>query len=157
MNKTIAASMFAFILAIPGLAMARPLGMGDAQCREQHQERRAQLDTNQDGKVDRQERRAMHQERRQDRLAQFDTDRDGKLTGAERARAMDAHFARFDANGDGRITRVEAGTCNRLAKHFARIDANGDGRVTKVELAAAHRGKRQNGKPNWRKRNASGG
>ena len=158
MNKTLAATLFAAILTIPSLAMARPLGMGDGQCKDERQAHRAQLDTNKDGKVDRAERRAMHKEHRQDRLAQFDLDRDGKMSDAERARAVDVRFARFDANGDGRITKVEAGTCNRLAKHFDRIDANGDGRITKIELASArHLRGGERGKPNWRKRHSSGG
>ena len=158
MNKTFAATLFAAILAVPSLAMARPLGMGDGACKDERQAHRAQLDTNKDGKVDRGERRAMHQAHRQERLAQFDLDRDGKMSDAERARAMDVRFAKFDANGDGRITRLEAGTCNRLAKHFDRIDANADGRITKVELAAARPGKHgKRGKPNWRKRHGSGG
>jgi Ca2+-binding EF-hand superfamily protein len=156
MNKTIAAFAFAALTAIPGLAMAGPGRMADAQCRAKHQEHRAQLDTNKDGKVDRAERRAMHKESRQDRMARFDADRDGKLSDAERGRAMDARFARMDANGDGRITKVEA-ECTRLARHFEKIDGNADGRITKVELAAARATMRKDGKPNWRKRHSSGG
>ena len=51
---------------------------------------------------------------------------------------------KLDTNGDGVISRAEAGKAPRLAKSFDAIDANKDGQLSKEELAAfrkAHAGK----------------
>jgi Ca2+-binding EF-hand superfamily protein len=55
----------------------------------------------------------------------------------------DKVLGKLDANGDGAISREEAGK-SRLAEHFGKVDANGDGTVTRDELAQAnkHHGKR---------------
>jgi Ca2+-binding EF-hand superfamily protein len=74
-------------------------------------------------------------------LAKADADGDGKFTVAEIADAIQRArmermarrmIARFDANGDGVLTKdeIEAGQ----KKRFDQIDANGDGKIEKTEM-----------------------
>lgn len=46
-------------------------------------------------------------------------------------------IARWDANGDGKLSRDEVANAPRLSQDFATIDANQDGFVTLEELQAA--------------------
>jgi hypothetical protein len=159
----LAAFAFAALTSLPGLAMAAgPESASRAQCKEMRHDRRMKLDADGNGKVERGERRAMRKGHHQEALARYDADRDGTLSDTERARLrtdrQDTRFARLDVDRDGRISKAEADkACGRLARHFATIDADGDGRISRTELAAAHGGKRKNGKANWRKRHSSGG
>ena len=127
----------------------------------------ASIDTNNDGQISRDERRASRRAHMDERFQRADTDGSGTLTlaemqavGGERAQRR---FARLDTTGDGQIDRTElenrphkrggdrarhggkrAATLNdvqeRALKIFARADANSDGVVTRDEAAAA-RGK----------------
>lgn len=83
----------------------------------------------------------------QKRLAAADTNRDGRLS-VEELRAHRGvfkgkggkRFAKLDKNGDGVVTREEAGEkWERLAK----ADVNRDGKVTKAELEEARARKRE--------------
>ena len=54
-------------------------------------------------------------------LARLDTDSDGKVTTAEFSAAGDKMFAKFDANGDGKLAQDE------MPKHRRHKDAPADG------------------------------
>lgn len=67
-------------------------------------------------------------------IAKFDTNGDGKLTGDERKAAGEAHKAemlkKFDKDGDGKLSKEE-----RKAAITARFDADGDGELNEAEEA----------------------
>lgn len=46
-------------------------------------------------------------------------------------------FATLDRNGDGRISRSEAGFDRKLSQTFAELDTDGDGFVSTAEFSAA--------------------
>ena len=106
------------------------------------------LDKDGDGRISRDEAAAAP------RLAQgfdrIDANHDGFLARDElkaaHAAMREAHWARIDTDGDGRISLAEAqANAPRLAQNFDAIDANHDGFVTREELKAAfqaHHGKR---------------
>jgi hypothetical protein len=59
---------------------------------------------------------------------------------AERQARFDERFKKADADGDGTLSRAEAGKgMPRLARHFDAIDADQDGRVTRDEIDAARK------------------
>jgi Ca2+-binding EF-hand superfamily protein len=109
------------------------------------------LDTDQSGTISRAELVAAAEAR----FARRDADGDGQLSAAEMTRKhMRGHrrhhrghagmFKRFDANGDGMLTRDEAQAqgAARALKRFDRIDGNHDGRVDQAEVAQ-HRAERK--------------
>ncbi len=53
--------------------------------------------------------------------------------------ASASSFAALDRNGDGRISRSEAGFDRRLSETFAELDTDGDGFVSSAEFAAAEK------------------
>jgi Ca2+-binding EF-hand superfamily protein len=85
-----------------------------------------------------------HTERVEQHFAELDTDGDGRVTREEAASHRAAMFGRADTNGDGAVSeaefievgrkRVEA----RQKKHFARLDKDGDGAVTPDEFGGRH-------------------
>jgi hypothetical protein len=104
----------------------------------------AKLDANSDGTVDQAEldkaREAWHQRKSQQTqadngtqtetpkkghhgrfMARIDTDSDGKVTTQEFAAAGEAMFAKFDANGDGKLAQDE------MPEHRKHKDAPADG------------------------------
>ena len=100
------------------------------------------LDKDGDGRISRDEAAAAP------RLAQnfdkIDTNHDGYLTPDElkaaHAAMRQAHWARIDTDGDGKISLAEAqANAPRLAEHFDAIDTNHDGFITPDELEAAMR------------------
>ncbi|MDR0184726.1 hypothetical protein [Lysobacter arvi] len=108
---------------------------------------RAKIDANRDGVIDRTEAAA------HPRLAaafdQLDKNRDGKLDASERPqhRKGPGHrghgggverIVRADADGDGRISRTEAGSLRFIGDKFADIDANRDGYIVRSELTRYH-------------------
>lgn len=71
-------------------------------------------------------------------LAQ-DAGADREARRAEMQAQAKARFAAADADGNGRLDRVEAQALGeRVATHFERIDANADGQLDPDELARAH-------------------
>lgn len=59
---------------------------------------------------------------------------------AERRARLDARFKQADTDGDGALSRPEAGKgMPRLARHFDALDADQDGRVTREEIEAARK------------------
>lgn len=73
-------------------------------------------------------------------LREVDTDRDGRMTQAEIDAAVNARFARFDADSNGRMSLDEFGalwadlTKPAAVRAFQFMDPNGDGSVTKAEV-----------------------
>lgn len=114
-------------------------------------ERFATMDANADGVVDRVDRELRGKQRRDAWFAAADADKDGRLTRAEIDRAdvqrkqafreradarMAERIATLDTNKDGRVSRAEASTSERLAARFDGLDANKDGQLSSEELAA---------------------
>jgi Ca2+-binding EF-hand superfamily protein len=77
-------------------------------------------------------------------LGRLDGDGDGKVTLAEMKKAEQEHFAKADANRDGRITSDEVTALREqmkskrgefMQKRFADKDADGDGRLSNAEVS----------------------
>jgi Ca2+-binding EF-hand superfamily protein len=91
----------------------------------------AQLDTDKDGKISRDEMGAQF-----DRL---DTNKDGFLSREELIAARAQFGARhggLDADADGFVSREEARNAPRLSQDFDAVDSNKDGRLSRDELHA---------------------
>lgn len=138
-RRTAFAAGFATLLALPGLAIAAGQGAGnqgpnaDGMTLEQMQARTAErfqkLDTNQDGRVSRDEMKA-------GRAMMHDGKAGDGMPGWGHKGPRGDHMARMaDTNGDGIISRDEfmAGA----DKMFSRLDADGDGQITRAERDSA--------------------
>ncbi len=123
--------------AAPGTAGCAAYGMGGngpgAQGRGL-----LRLDSDGDGRVSRQEY-LQH-------FDALDTNKDGFISPEEMQAARQAlgprgngqGWLRWDADGDGRLSRAEVANAPRLSQNFDAIDANKDGFLTADELQAAH-------------------
>lgn len=96
-----------------------------------------QWDANGDGQLSREEATA--------RFDAVDTNKDGTLSaeemqaaGAARRGGRGQGFTRWDADGDGMLSRAEVANAPRLSQDFDAIDTNKDGLLTVEELQAAH-------------------
>lgn len=73
-------------------------------------------------------------------LREVDTDRDGRITQAEIDAAVNARFARFDADSNGRLSLDEFGalwadiTRPAAVRAFQLMDPDGDSAITKAEV-----------------------
>ncbi len=78
-------------------------------------------------------------DRMKEHFAEIDTNKDGSLSKEElvaRFQGMaDHHFAEKDKNGDGMLDAIEVGP--ERWQHLSAADTNGDGKVSKEELRAA--------------------
>jgi Ca2+-binding EF-hand superfamily protein len=116
-------------------------GRIDASERPQHHgkggERMAKLDTNNDGAIDRRE--AASNPKFAQNFDRFDKNRDGRIDASERPQHHGKggeRMAKLDANGDGRFSRQEVSSNERLSQAFTAIDNNNDGFVTREEMHA---------------------
>ncbi len=82
------------------------------------------LDKNQDGKLDREELRALRKFHHMRKKMKF-------------KKKVDHFFRRMDKNGDGVISKDEV--MERARQHFDKIDLDGDGKITKEEFMKALR------------------
>lgn len=100
----------------------------------------AQLDTNGDGSISRDE--AQRAPRLAAAFDRIDTNKDGQLTREEmhaaRPQRGGGHRAHLDVDKDGQISRDEAKAAPRLADRFDAVDANKDGQLSRDELSAWH-------------------
>lgn len=123
-------------------------------------------DANKDGTITRAEAQAV----RDNMFAKFDTDKNGSVNAEEidsglsvmvdamKVRVRYRLLSRFDANGDGQISKDEFGK-NALLR-FDRVDVNNDGKVTRDEMLnmrmmnrggrGMYRGRRGGGQGMWR-------
>ncbi|URW76522.1 hypothetical protein M9980_04710 [Sphingomonas donggukensis] len=130
----------------------------------QAQAKFAAMDTDKNGAISREERRAAHADRGgrhgkrggmggpfepvagQDApapagrpgvgkmLERLDTNADGRITRAEYAAQAGTRFARMDANGDGTVDKTEMAAMRGGGRGMARIDADGNGTLTRAEF-----------------------
>lgn len=83
----------------------------------------------------------------QERFAEIDANNDGKITPAEGQAHSAARFAETDANNDGKISSEEMKAAmqakmakrldSRIAKQIKRTDTDGDGMISSAEATAA--------------------
>lgn len=75
-------------------------------------------------------------------LEKFDTDHDGKLSPEERKAIGEARFKQMDSDGDGFVSHDEAQASavkratERSERMFKAADADGDGRISRAEFDA---------------------
>lgn len=139
MKPTLFLAASALILAAPAFAQGGPGGPG-ARLGELLKE----ADTNKDGALSKAELTAS----REAQYARVDTDKDGFVSEAERAAAAPpaaagrsrgrelagGAAARFDSNGDGKVSKAEFLGAPTPGFDFA--DTNKDGNLSKEEIAA---------------------
>ena len=134
------AALAAIMIAAVSVRAQDAHGSGKGPKGGPHGDRFAQMDTNGNGVIDRDEFRGPPEV-----FAKIDTDNSGTLTKEELKAHRDAHrgpegtpeerFKKMDANGNGVIDRDEF---RGPPEMFARIDTDNSGTLTKEELKAAH-------------------
>lgn len=133
MKRTIAA-LTATLIA--GFTFAANAGDGTHHGKGAPQERFKAADTNTDGKLSRDEAKALP--RIAEHFDKIDADKDGFVTVQELQAMHSKHgedrFARMDTDRDGKISRAEADRFPKLGEKFATLDTNGDGFLTKEEM-----------------------
>jgi Ca2+-binding EF-hand superfamily protein len=136
MKTLLSAALVATTLATIGIAVAGPNGPHKGGVRGAHGFEH--FDTNQDGKVTRDEFQAAMDQHWQT----ADVNQDGAITPEEGKRAREQKFEKFaamrfaklDANQDGQVTKDEA---SRMpAERYAQLDANKDGALSADEFKA---------------------
>lgn len=128
----------------PGTGDCPAYGTGAAGSRgARFAERMRAADTNADGMISREEAASLPGLAA--RFDAVDANADGNITLAEMQAARGTHrhgnrgegWKKWDADGDGRLSREETANAPRLSQAFGTIDANGDGFLTVEELQAA--------------------
>lgn len=76
-------------------------------------------------------------------LMMADANKDGAVTKAELTAALEARFARLDANKDGKLDHADRDILRqqRLDERFAALDTDKNGQISKAEFAAGHQGR----------------
>jgi Ca2+-binding EF-hand superfamily protein len=96
-----------------------------------------EIDANKDGKISKDEMKAFHEAHKGEKRGPDGKPHEGKPHDKEAMKEkFEEHFAKMDANKDGKISKGEAKDHPMLSKHFDEIDANKDGSLTKDEMAA---------------------
>lgn len=128
----------------PGSADCPAYGTGAGGTRgARFAERMRAADANADGMISREEAASLPGLAA--RFDAVDANADGNITLAEMQAARGAHrqghrgegWKKWDADGDGRLSREETVNAPRLSQEFGAIDTNGDGFLTVEELQAA--------------------
>lgn len=80
-------------------------------------------------------------------LMMADANKDGAVTKAELTAALEARFAKLDANRDGKLDQADRAILRqqRLDARFTALDTDKNGQISKAEFAAGHQGR--DGKP----------
>ncbi len=135
--------------ATPGTGNCPAYGSGPGTGYGRHgagmQERLKAADTNADGLISLAEAQASLPGLAAN-FATIDTNKDGNISLAELQAARFARgggqrgqgWKKWDANGDGALTRDEVANAPRLSQQFDAIDADHNGSLTAEELQAAH-------------------
>ncbi len=127
----------------PPAAPAPAMAPGEKPQRLPH-DKFAQVDTNHDGAISRDEAAAAPM--LSGKFDEIDADRDGRVMPAELKAYAKTHrggakgggiFSKMDSNGDGVVTREEVAANPKLARRFDAADMDHDGRVTPEEAKAA--------------------
>lgn len=76
-------------------------------------------------------------------LMMADANKDGTVTKAELTAALEARFAKLDANKDGKFDQADRDILRqqRLDERFAALDTDKNGQISKAEFAAGHQGR----------------
>lgn len=76
-------------------------------------------------------------------LMMADANKDGSVTKAELTAALEARFAKLDANRDGKIDQADRDILRqqRLDARFAAMDTDKNGQISKAEFVAGHQGR----------------
>lgn len=133
---------------IAGTAIAAPPPASPSSADAPQRQRMAQLDTNNDGVIDREE--AARHPRLAGMFDRLDVNKNGKLEAGERSswrgkgggkrghhgQVGMGHAIALDTDGDGRISRAEAASKPKFAARFDQADANRDGYLVRSELRA---------------------
>jgi Ca2+-binding EF-hand superfamily protein len=135
--------------ATPGMANCPAYGAGGGYGRGHGghgmQERLKAADKNADGMISREEARESLP-RLYENFDAIDANKDGYITFEEMRNARQAHrgggahgegWKKWDANGDGKLSREEVAKAPRLSQDFDAIDTNKDGFLSVEELQAA--------------------
>ncbi len=134
--------------ATPGTGNCPAYGTGPGAGHGRHgagmQERLKAADTNADGLISLAEAQASLPGLAAN-FAAIDADKDGNISLAELQAARSARgggqrgqgWKKWDANGDGTLTREEVANAPRLSQQFDAIDADHNGSLTVEELQAA--------------------
>ncbi len=78
-----------------------------------------------------------------------DANKDGNITKAELTAALDARFAKMDANSDGKLSKEdrELRRQQRQEARFTQLDADKNGQISKAEFTARRERSAEAGKP----------
>jgi len=142
-TNILAAAVFATLAATAFAQQAGP-DAGQGRHGDGRQERLKAADKDANGLISREEAQALPGLAA--KFAKIDTNNDGNISAAELDAARAARsgsqrgqgWKKWDANGDGTLTRDEVASAPRLSQQFDAIDANRDGILTVEELQAAH-------------------
>ena len=114
-------------LAIPTLAQAEGDCKKGSRCADRKATILEQFDTDEDGKLDKEERAAAKEaraakmaEKKAEILAKYDTDGDGKISKEERQEAKDAFIEKYDTDQDGKLSKEERQVAKDAGERFPR-------------------------------------